>query len=102
MPSDAINVMRFLLSGIIKHINDEYSGCSVDGAGNVTDCSDSGDTIGNNQLRFLSYSEYSYMKHGYLRKHNRLPIPNCMVCGIHQSYRDKNNFYVGFRKGKGS
>jgi hypothetical protein len=70
-------------AAIIKHINDEYFGRSVDEAGNVIDCCDSGDTIGNKQLRFLSYSEYTYMKHGYLGKHNRVPIPNCvLLCSV--------------------
>ncbi len=73
----------------------------MDEAGNVIDCSDSGDTIGNKQLRFLSYSEYTNMKHGYLGKHNRVPIPNCVVSGIRVSYPDKNNCFVGFRNAKG-
>jgi hypothetical protein len=36
------------------------------------------------------------MKHGYLGKHNRIPIPKCVESGIRLKYLDTNNTYVGF------
>jgi hypothetical protein len=68
----------------------------VDGQGNIVDGVDGQCTIGNKQLHFLAYSMFTAMKHGYLGKHNRKPIPSCIECGVHQDYPDVNKTYVGF------
>jgi hypothetical protein len=82
---------------ILIQINNEYAGKFVDRDGNIVDDADGRVRIGNKQLRFLAYSAFTSMKHGYLGKHNRIPIPKCVESGIRLNYPDNNNEYVGFR-----
>jgi hypothetical protein len=76
----------------------ECVGKFVDGHGNIVDEDDAGGhvRIGNKQLRFLAYSMFTSMKHGYLGKHNRKLLPRCVESPIHLKYPDVNNTYLGF------
>jgi hypothetical protein len=71
---------------VIKQIEDDYLS--------------SEEVIGNRQLRFVAYSAYSNMKHGYLGKRNRIPLPPCVESGIRNKYPDSTNSYVGFKFSK--
>jgi hypothetical protein len=39
---------------------------------------------------------FTSMKHGYVGKHNRKPLPECVESGIRLKYPYVNNSYVGF------
>ncbi len=81
---------------ILIQINNEYAGKFVDRDGNIVD-DDGQARIGNKQLSFVDCSAFTSMKHGYLGKRNRIPIPKCIESGIRLNYPDNNNAYVGFR-----
>ena len=51
----------------------------------------------NKNKRFLSYSGYSALKHGYLGRNNRLKVPHCVETGIQSNYTEDDGTYVGFR-----
>jgi hypothetical protein len=53
--------------------------------------------LSNKEIRFLCYSGYSAMRHGYLGRHNRRRIPFCVEEGFRFHYPDDNGSYVGFR-----
>jgi hypothetical protein len=82
---------------ILIQINNEYAGKFVDRHGNIVDDADGQVRIGNKQLRFMAYSAFTSMKHGYFGKRNRIPIPKCVESGIQLNYPDNNNAHVGFR-----
>jgi hypothetical protein len=84
---------------IIDHLNEDYFGRLVDKDGNVIEEYEEGttDLITNKQLRFLAYSAYTSLKHGFLGKKKRIPIPHCVECGIHLHFLEKSKCYVGFR-----
>ncbi len=69
----------------------------VDHKGNIVDEQDGVDVIGNKQFRFIAYSAYTSLKHGYLGKHNHVKIPHCVECGTRVNFPDDNNPYVGFK-----
>jgi len=50
----------------------------------------------NKQLRYYCYTAFTSMKHGYLGKKKRIPIPSCVECGIRSKFPDGNDNYVGF------
>ena len=83
---------------IIGHLNEDYVGRLVDSNGEVVEDYEDGkcDIITNKQLCFLAYSAYSSLKHCYLGRKKRIPIPHCVGCGIRLHFPDKNNAYVGF------
>ena len=84
---------------IIDHLNEDYVGRLVDKDGNVIQEYKEGttDLITNKQLRFLAYSAYTSLKHGFLGKKKRIPIPHCVECGIRLHFPEKSKCYVGFR-----
>jgi hypothetical protein len=84
---------------IIDHLNEDYVGRLVDKDGNVIQEYEEGttDLITNKQLRFLAYSAYTSLKHGFLGKKKRIPIPHCVECGIRLHFPEKSKCYVGFR-----
>jgi len=79
---------------LLKQMNNEYVGKFFVGHGTIVDEVGGPVRIGNKQLQFLAYYLFTAMKHGYLGKHNRKPIPKCIEIGIDQNYPDVNN--VGF------
>jgi hypothetical protein len=83
---------------IIGHLNEDYVGRLVDKDGNVVEEYEEGitDLITNKQLRFLAYFAYTSLKHGFLGKKKRIPIPHCMECGIRLHFPEKNKCHVGF------
>jgi hypothetical protein len=50
-----------------------------------------------NQVRFHAYREYTRLKHGVLRRHDRRPLPMCVRLEILDSWPDPNGSYVGFQ-----
>jgi hypothetical protein len=83
---------------IIDMINHEYVGRYVDADGNVLEASDGvHGIIGNKQLRFIAYTAYSFLKHGYLGKKNRMKIPHCVECVIQNKHPGSTSNYVGFK-----
>ena len=44
------------------------------------------------QLRFLCYTVYTAYKHGYLRKHNRMKLPDCVEYGFKSHYKETELF----------
>jgi hypothetical protein len=53
--------------------------------------------MANNQVRFHAYREYTRLKHGVLRRHDRRPLPMCVRSEIQDSWPDPNGTYVGFQ-----
>jgi hypothetical protein len=51
----------------------------------------------NNQVRFHAYHEYTRLKHGVLRRHDRRPLPMCVQSEILDSWPDPNGSYFGFQ-----
>ncbi|MFO0446623.1 MAG: hypothetical protein ACK51L_03045 [bacterium] len=51
----------------------------------------------NNQVRFQAYREYTRLRHGVLRKHDRRPLPFCVRSEIMDCWPDPNGQYVGFQ-----
>ncbi len=37
------------------------------------------------------------MKHGYLGRKKRIPLPHCVQCGIRINFPDESKIYVGFK-----
>ncbi len=81
---------------LMEQIDNEFAATFVDNHGNIVDEVDGQVRIGNKQLQFLAYSAFTSMKHGYLGKHNRIPIPKCVESGLCLNYPDIINTYVGF------
>jgi hypothetical protein len=50
----------------------------------------------NKSRRFAAYQMYTRVKHGYLGKGNRTPLPKCVTDYIRSNFPDKENCYVGF------
>ncbi len=61
---------------------------------------ENGMPINNRQVRYLAYSAFTLAKHGYLGKTKRVPLPNCVVHGIRDTFPNESNNYVGFRDAK--
>ncbi|XP_071988548.1 uncharacterized protein [Engystomops pustulosus] len=51
----------------------------------------------NRALRLASYRCFTMWVHGILGKHNRVPIPACVICKIRDLYPDPNGQYTGFQ-----
>jgi hypothetical protein len=85
---------------VIDQVRDEYVGRIVDESGNIVDGHDGGTVVGNKQLRFIAYSVFTSMKHGYLGKRNRVQLPNCVEHGIRDTFPDSNKSYTGFKSAK--
>jgi hypothetical protein len=71
-------------------VRDEYVGRIIDESCNIVDGHDGSTVIGNKQLRFIAYSVFTSMKHGYLGKRNRVQLPICVEHGIHDTFPDSN------------
>jgi hypothetical protein len=83
---------------IIHMINWEYVRHYVNADGNVLEVSNGAHgIIGNKQLWSIAYVAYSFLKHGYLGKKNRIKIPNCVECGIQNKYPGSTSNYVGYK-----
>jgi hypothetical protein len=55
------------------------------------------DTSSVNKSRwFAAYQMYTRIKHGYLGRGNRTPLPKCVSDNIRNNFPDCNNYYVGF------
>jgi len=50
----------------------------------------------NKSRRFAAYRLYTRVKHGYLGKGNRTPLPKCVTDYIRSIFPDKEDSYVGF------
>jgi len=86
---------------IILHLNEKYVGQFMDGSGIVVDASaENSMPINNRKLRYLAYSAFTLAKHSYLGKKKQVPLPNCVVHGIRDTFPDESNNYVGFRDAK--
>ncbi len=70
----------------------------MDKDGNVIEECEEGtiDLITNKQLHFLAYSAYTSLKHGFLGKKKRIPIPHCVECGIRLHFPEKINVMLDF------
>jgi hypothetical protein len=53
--------------------------------------------MANNQVRFHAYREYTRLKHGVLRMHDRRPLPICVRSEILDSWPGPTGTYVGFQ-----
>jgi hypothetical protein len=54
--------------------------------------------VTNKELRFLAYTAYTNIKHGFLGKSVRRKVPSCVECGIRMNFPDDENNYVGFKE----
>jgi hypothetical protein len=57
----------------------------------VSDCAST-----NKQCRFMPYQMFTRANLGYLGKHNRVPLPPCIVDGVRNNFPDPKDIYVGF------
>jgi hypothetical protein len=83
---------------IIMQLNNNYVGYFKDEDGKVVEeLTEKSRVISNCQLCYLAYSAFTSMKHGYLWKKKRTPLPHCVQCGIRVNYPDEGNSCVGFK-----
>ncbi|KAG9464749.1 hypothetical protein GDO78_019442 [Eleutherodactylus coqui] len=55
------------------------------------------DTTNNRVMRVGAYRSYTAWIHGFLGKHNRIPIPACAIKSIRTAYPDPQGNYTGFQ-----
>jgi len=53
--------------------------------------------LDNNQVRYHAYRQYTRLRHGVLRRHDRRPLPVCVRGEIMDNWPDANHKYVGFQ-----
>jgi hypothetical protein len=106
--NDVRNRLHHLSDDIVSKISlnvgtvssDIYEGCEncsnhpfdwTEYCGNVVEEYEEGktDLITNKQLHFLAYSAYTSLRHGFLGKKKRVPIPHCMKCGLCLPFPEK-------------